>query len=253
MEPTGTPSVSPTPRPTFAASDSYACELAEKDGKAVVTILTETEGELALAKSDQLCTLWQVDNSRTRLIPIGRSYAGNDWEPYSSVAMDPAKFHCGETVCSLTLPILPSGFKYELAAFDHELPRKDEVARFLEQSSFGPTRESLQAFPNSFADWIKDQQENVPMTSHREFFREHMVDRRSQLANIGITTRPCDRGSRYRQYAFVYNDEDRGVEVRTDPKTKRKTFLIDGVMRTVLEHTELYLDRENKYELGDGV
>lgn len=237
----------PTRKPSEGNPGTFFCTLAEKDGRASTAPLNRQAGDvIQLARSPQLCSLWQVDPSRSQIVPVGRSYQGNAWEPYAG-KFDQVKFACDATQCSLTLPELPEGFTYELAGFDYELPREDEVARFLEQASFGPTRETISSFPKTFAEWIKQQQEVIPMSSHREFFRERASFRSDETSSRGINSNPCKAGSRYRRYTFTRRDFQHEVEIRTDDKTGRKILLIKGQTRTVLDTSSLnFKDGEYK-------
>jgi hypothetical protein len=69
--------------------------------------------------------------------------------------------------------------QYALANID------EEYARFLEQATFGTTKTStadIKSNPNygatgtspvgRMANWIKDQQDNVAVSSHREYYRK---------------------------------------------------------------------------------
>ena len=241
QSPTDKPTVKPTEGMDLALSDAQACQSASPDGKAVVTKLVGGSGEtVILQRSSQLCTLWQATKHSANIIPVGRSYKGHEWEP-SSGPFASVKFSCDDDKCAVTLPDLPRGYHYELAAFEYALPPRDENARFLEQSTYGPTREDLDSFPDSFAAWIKDQQENVAMTSHRQTFRTHVNYRQQFLTYTGYPTRPCERGARYRRYALVHWDTE--VEFRTDTVTNRVLLAdTDGFVRTVLNSPKLYYE-----------
>ena len=233
-------------------SKGQACLPAEKDGRAVTTALQGTPGEfVTLTKSQQLCSLWQVDRwDRTRIIPVGRSYNGHDWEPYGG-GLAHLKFACDETDCAFRLPEPPNGFLYELVGFDYELPDQDLVARFLEQSTFGPTRQTIASFPDSFAAWIQEQQESVPMTSHRRLYRQNVVNRLEIPRYMGVTTTPCEKNARYHRYAFTSEDAGKPVEIFTDPATRRRVLLMEGVSRTVLPEKKIFTT-EGGDELKDG-
>lgn len=241
------PSMAPTisMAPTFG-EPGQVCATPGQDGRANTILLEGSEGEtVLLERSSVLCTLWQVQqtttNSLTRngnnknkvMIPVGRSYEGHAWEPYSGEFAD-LKFACDPTTCSFTLPkLLGDDYVYQLASFDYESPREDQVARFLEQATFGPTRETIQSFPDSFADWIKEQQEVTPMSSHRKFYRERATFRNVVPSARGISSDPCKAGARYRRYALTSDDRRSPFELTTD-KTGRKVLSIDGSTRTVL-------------------
>jgi hypothetical protein len=123
-----------------------------------------------------------------------------------------------------------------LAAFDHRLPFRDEVARFLEQATFGPTREALDSFSGSFAGWVKDQQENVPLTSHRAYFRERLYQPYDRPGEYGLVSHPCRRGSFYRKSAIpsLFAGGWGDVEFRTDSTTGRSIVGRGGQAYTVV-------------------
>jgi hypothetical protein len=68
------------------------------------------------------------------------------------------------------------GFCFQLTSFKTPpYSTNDEIARFLEQATFGPTLDDIEKFDTSnlqlsFANWVKAQQTIEPMTSHREYF-----------------------------------------------------------------------------------
>ena len=249
--PTRAPTYPPTHPPTSitsfppvsaTASGQQACLEASKDARAVTKLLQGSPGEtVTLERSaTQLCTLWQVNAARTTIIPVGRSYHGHPWEPYGG-KLNWVKFQCNQERCTLTLPELPDGFSYELAGFDYELPKRDEIARFLEQPTFGPTRKEINALQDTpFAEWISKQQNNVPLSSHRKFFRERATALTpGRPSKMGISTQPCQAGARYRSYSFSPIDRFQELEIRTDPGTGRKILLREGQAMTVLEATSL--------------
>jgi hypothetical protein len=150
-------------------------------------------GILAVSSSSAgtLCTLTQVrtENSKdVQVIPIARSYEANPWE---SAAGDTAieifrrsggQPVCTENSCTINLPALPdpATYRYALTTYSYDLSRKDEVARFLDRSTFGTTPTDLAlhdtaAWGDTYrANHVKDQMDTTitPMTSHREYFRK---------------------------------------------------------------------------------
>ena len=233
---------------------AYSCERADKDGRAVPSTFSGSAGDLvSLKRSGWLCTLWQVHPERKEIIPVGRSYGGNDWEPYSG-KWSQLKFNCNGESCSVTLPDLPDRYFYELVAFDYDLPRHDEIARFLEQASFGPTRNAIKSFPNSFATWIQEQQA-LPLTSHRKFFRERATMRTQRPDNMGIHSHPCKRGARYRRYALTEVHIRTELEISTDDPTGRKILSFGGEVLTVLNTSVLFARPRGKaaIALPDGM
>lgn len=76
----------------------------------------------------------------------------------------------------------------------------------------------------SFAGWIKNQQDVVPMTSHRQIFRQHMNDR------MGIAT---EKGTWYRLHAFSSLDQTKFMKITT--VGSKKILSVDGFVRTVVQ------------------
>lgn len=211
-----------------------------------------------LKRSNQLCTLWQIDSNGDAKIPVGRSYLGYGWEPYGG-ELSHVTFLCDESACSIILPDLPWGYEYEMVAFDHELSERDQIARFLEQATFGPSRKDLDAFadasPETFASWVKEQQDTVKMSSHRAFYREHLSWPQEFVNSRGLSTTPCQAQARYRRYAFGLFDASIGneIELKTDTKNRKIIYDDAGFLRTVLNTTKLYIGPpEDNKELRDG-
>lgn len=121
------------------------------------------------------------------------------------------------------------------------MPRKDEIARFLEQATFGPTLSDIDSFDSestSFANWIQQQQES-PIESHRAFYRTHLNARFDVPSNQGLPTLACDEGTRYRRAAFSSRDYRKTLEIEEDALS-RTILRMDGQIRTVVDATLSY-------------
>ena len=72
----------------------------------------------------------------------------------------------------------------------------------MDQSTFGVTRQDLQSFDASvpvdvaIAQWIKNQIEDVKMTSHREYFRTHAIHHFVGDTDTFRSRRPCEVDSK---------------------------------------------------------
>lgn len=199
---------------------------------------------LEISSVDSLLTLVEVSSDGKSFKPIGRSYSGGDWEisagPFSNQI---AFFDCDDNSCSIDLPPLPDdGTVYQLTKFSkpEQYTDQDIVARFLEQATFGPTMSMINEFETAtdyeFANWIKDQQTNVPLLSHREIFRRRLNARFEVPSRIGPVTQPCQQGTRYRFGAFSVKDSGKVLEVDTAVigGTERKLLSIEGHVRTIV-------------------
>lgn len=184
------------------------------------------------------------------MVPVSRSYNGGDWErvagPY---AQDLAISACDDnSSCKLVIPLLPNlnEGKYILMSFQHSINAKEEVSRFLHQATFGPTVEMIDGFdynslPDAMASFVSSQIYSTPATYHREYFRKRIdgyVSSAEETQEYGESPmlkarNPCDKGSRWAEFAFSADDYGKDVEV-----TARSSgdFLVSvgGVPRTIM-------------------
>jgi hypothetical protein len=114
----------------------------------------------------------------------------------------------------------------------------DEIARFLEQATFGAPKTDFAYFDKakllpSFASWIMEQQEIVPVTSHRAFFRKRTNSRMETATRNAAVTHPCEKGTTYRRYAFSMKDNYKYVNLTTIGN--KVIMKVDGFVRTVVE------------------
>lgn len=186
----------------------FRCPASPDDAPVTVEPSLFGRAEIDPSGSNQLCTLVMVsaDGSSTKL--IGRSYEGNNWEPYAGKYASLA-YNCPTRLgaCTISLPPLLEGHSFNLVTYEYSVPfPRDEIARFLEQGTFGPTRQEIADFPGP-AQWIKDQQ-RLPISSHRQFFRERATNYLDFPSSVSLTTTPCSKGARYRK--FIITGEDRG-------------------------------------------
>jgi hypothetical protein len=200
-------------------------------------------GKISLAvpsSPNRLCTLVQVASDRKSFKPIARSYAGRIWEA-SGGEFSYLSWKCSSSSCDVNLPRLPTGSVFQLTTFFAPVmfrPGVDEVARFLEQATFGPTATEISTFrldnlPKAFAGWINNQMMNVPVTSHRALFRRKLNAKMETATHNGAVTHPCQKGTRYRLYAFSSKDYEKYLEIET--VGKKRVLKIDGFVRTVVD------------------
>jgi hypothetical protein len=114
---------------------------------------------------------------------------------------------------------------------------KDEIARFLEQATFGQTLADIATFTTisnlqlAFANRIKTQQTTVPLTSHRAYYRRRMNARYEFASVVGAVTHPCQKGTRYRRFLFAFKDYGKVVTLQTIGNFTN--VIMDGFVRTV--------------------
>jgi hypothetical protein len=141
-----------------------------------------------------LCTLSSASLNNnsvvTSLIPLARSYDGFDWEraagDFATSFYRNQSWTCdyNSSSCQITLPSLQNGMRYRIASYNRSLSQRDEIARFLETTTFGVTQVELAQFYNitdngnntgnlqmRMARWILNAS-LVGITSHREYWRQ---------------------------------------------------------------------------------
>jgi T5SS/PEP-CTERM-associated repeat protein len=224
---------------------SYSCST---NGEASVVTDFSAGDVLELAKSSggQLCTLVEVSSeavssggmlqTQLRMTPLGRSYSGFDWEPYGGLH-SAIQFDCSKGPCQVKLPVPGPGRTYALKPYIARTLSDNSVkARFLEKATFGPTKADINQFtsPNT---WLA-QQIDLPVTSHRAVFRNHMTHWHTESNyNTMLHTNACSTGARYRKYAFVSVDSERDLTIKTIPtgtNSSKVILSVDGERRTVV-------------------
>ncbi len=239
-----------------AADVSYTCSTEES------ILIRNTTKEVVLVPTTEVCLLWRITSNGAR-VPVARSYQGKHWEAYSGQHAR-LQFQCHSQHCQTTLPETTDTVRYELMAYSPKSYNHEEIAaRFLEQTTFGPRLEEIQAFGKNvsieaFAHWIQ-QQSALPLTSHRAEFRKRVNHRYPPDGNtlVGRVTHPCHAGTRYRRAAFSDKDQGEMLEIQT-LSSSQKGLLVDGKLRTVVNVTTLYVknveDTESPQEqLWDGM
>jgi len=186
-----------------------------------------------LQVSQTLCTLVQFNGHFIK--PMARSYDGYGWEASAGEFASLLNFTCDSSLCFVSLPPPSDGY-YQLTTFQTPNYSEDDVlVRFLEQTTFGPTRADLSeaSKSSSLAQWIQNQQLSVELSSHRAFYRHHLNARRESATAQSPATHPCLKGSRYRRYAFTNHDLEKYMEVQS-LGNDRYSLSVDGFVRTVV-------------------
>ena len=144
---------------------------------------------------------------------MARSFASRgSWEVsaglFSNSATSGLSLDCDAgdgTTCDVTLPPVTNGQQYILETFTRPtLSAEALAARFLEQSTFGTTRESMNdlvARGLDYENWIIEQM-NMPISSMREYYRKRTNPKYEFPYALGaVGSGPCDLYSRWRTYA----------------------------------------------------
>ena len=122
------------------------------------------------------------------------------------------------------------------------------IVKFVFDSSFGPSIRDISSFfqsygspgESTFQSWIWNQIHNVPMTSHREFYRQNTNPRWDRVSKSARSMKnPCARSARWRAYALTSRDAAlKKFSVEGFGETKY-LLKINGEVRTVLDSIEM--------------
>lgn len=199
---------------------------------------------LETTKDGELCTL-TAKNAKSDFVPVGRSYNGNNWEsvagPYPYL-----EYKCESSYCET---IIPHDIQQQhLVTFELNmmpsisLSKRDEIARFLEQTTFGTEPGELAEMERKaaetsdlmhlFSDWVYNQIYNMTATSHRAFYRRYVDSPLFHPYREGEQRTPCKRGARWRWYSFTRNDLREQLSV--GKMSGRFVLSVNGVMRTMV-------------------
>ena len=173
-------------------------------------------------------------------LPAGRSYDGHAWE---GVMPTPLTFDCcsadGAGACEV---VLPSG-TFDVAVIETDGPSANQndkdAARFLLQSTFGPTAAEIASMAGSSAattranieQWVEAQMAETP-TSHREYYRKRTNPRLPAPLSSGGVRTPCSAGSRWHRFAFTAADVGRTIVAASNGAGFDLT--VGGVLRTTV-------------------
>lgn len=262
VEITEVPSSSPTPNPTKAPTDapspspslshpptssvlSMDCGAIGTDTPTDVNLANSGTLEVTLSSVDTLCTLTEVQTDAssgedTQIIPIARSYNGRKWESAAggkaaSIFASSDSPVCSDVTskCTIALPTAGANSRFVLTSYARSVSQRNEVARFLDQNTFGVTTDDLNVL--DVVDWtsnpalhranyVKDQMDTTKtaMTSHREYWRARTNPKVTHSSQVGRTDHPCDPDSRWRKYSFNRHD---------------RRNMMNGIYRTIYFYT----------------
>ena len=107
------------------------------------------------------------------------------------------------TACNVTLPPLSGeGQEYVLETLTRLISSEAEAARFMEQATFGPTLDEINALVGSglnFKTWVAEQME-IPLSSLRVFCRTRAKPKYKHLSFAGaVGAGPCNIYSCWRR------------------------------------------------------
>lgn len=157
-------------------------------------------------------------------------------------------------ICDFTLPPVEETQQYVLETFRHFISKEAEAARFLEQATFGTTKEDLEALlatDNNFTRWVYDQMYNIPMSSHREFYRRRTNPKFEYPFEVGaVGPTPCEKYSRWRKYALTSRDTIQGrrtgwnkfLMITQPVGIEGYVWKVDGHFRTITKEQPRFSD-----------
>lgn len=206
------------------------------------------------------------------LEPVLRSFDKKPWQPVAGPYSNRSRiFRCRKENCIVNFRVNRGGTsKYVLMTSSSSFQSvNEERARFLQQATFGPKMSEITGwtFGNGeagFAAWMKNQMDvtQTPMTSQREYYREHldwsMIHEEVGLGSV-TPMDPCSQYSRWRDYAFTgggdFGKEFTVEEIVVDGVTKY-LIKVGDEPRTVVDSfasTDAYYSGPGTYQLGQSI
>jgi len=266
LKTTGTPSVRKSLAPT---SSMLTCPIV---GNAPMTLVSKTV-MLKFSDAERLCTLVKVtvdtgSGNVTAIIPLAHSYDGYSWDlasgDYAASFSSLNIFQCYDRGCQFNLPSTSSNEFFQLRSYQYILPEMDQFARLLERTSFGITQSDLNAISSlssngtgnlttnalsyKIALWVQTQM-MLRISSHREFWRQGSNPRLPGPSIVGLPSRPCQVGARFRRFAFVRNDYWYGTSnsVRLSSTNFPIVVRMNGIPRTVIGNISIINNQYTNY------
>jgi len=245
----------------ISASDSAGNSLSCPQIPSAPTRINPGSNVFQFATEGTLCTLTKIEEDS--VVGVARSYDRNPWEvsagEFATSLFSDHNFICNSQTCIVALPSLQTG-DYYLTTYTYSISLRDELARFLESATFGITQselsdlEALTPDTDSTSDstqgkitkWIKDQI-SVPFSSHRELWREGLNPRLPIPGTNEIPNHPCDSHSRWRKYAFVYNDAVTKPGILRIEGSGPYILRLDNNIRAVVKTLKLIGDRNYRF------
>ena len=190
------------------------------------------------------------------IIPVARSYNNRDWERVAGPYAQNLEI---ENCCTLIIPNLNvnnDNGKLLLMSFTHQLNDKEEVSRFFQQTTFGPTLDMIDNWnydgnnnnmQYEMADWVKNQMNEsvVPLTSHRAYFRQRLdfsfyrEDIIAEETFYNVRPRhPCKKYARWRRFSFTADDYEQTLSISN--LNGNLLLSVNGVPRTVVSSLQSY-------------
>ena len=161
------------------------------------------------AEANEFCGIFVKKQASGNLVPVARSYDGEDWEPAPGPLAGTA-----ETVNATHVTLLDledSTDTYVILAKDGSMDDRQQIAKFLEMATFGPTMAEIEALDAGSwagdgaalrAQYLRNQME-LPATSHREYWRKRTNSKWDTTTQPARSGHPCSPNSKWRKYTYA--------------------------------------------------
>ena len=211
----------------------------------ILCTLVHVEHADASKSDDDIILTNKSPSSDYIITPVSSAYGKYWWELVQGPFIDLIKIReCTNKKCMIKFQ---KPGRYFLLSYQHQLKSfEKKLARFFIKSTFGPTRDMIKNFMETYGtgnksivNWVKDQMTLVPPTNHREYFRSHAVNisKRNTISDRGIAVQhPCAPYSRWRKYAFEHYDAEATFEVKEFEG--RYLVIVRGVATTIMDSFE---------------
>ena len=150
-----------------------------------------------------------LQKSSGDLVPLARSYDGEDWEPAPGPLVG-----TGDNVNAthVVLPALENpADAYVVLSKDGSTEDRKRIAKFLEMTTFGPKMSEIDALDDG--DWARSgassraqylrRQMTLPATSHREYWRKRTNSEWDATTQPARSSHPCSPNSKWRKYTYT--------------------------------------------------
>ena len=189
LSPTKPETIGPTLQPTIRTNAPTTSNVISCPPHGESITLVAGSVILTSAPTDSLCTVSMLEMTNGDVevtVPLARSYNGFDWEISAGEKvvdiLGTKDFLCYQRGCQIVLPFVSNDMVYKLSSYTYTLDMRDEYARFLETATYGITVADLNGLEevtgnreplSVITEYIESQmnQNETPMTSHREYWR----------------------------------------------------------------------------------
>ena len=224
---------------TDATPQTIRLQRSTSSSLCTLACLTSSDNKISIGS---LIISKDSNNADFNIIPVSRSYENHKWERVAGPYAETLQINnCDTNGCDIIIPALSNldPHKFVLMTKEHSLSSKEEVSRFLMQATFGPTMSEINDFgsptESNFEQWIHSQIDLNP-TYHREFFREnaHTSMYEEKATSSTRPGDPCLNNSRWREYAFTADDNEKTFTV-TQLSDGKFLLSVESVPRTVVD------------------